>query len=68
MYAEKDKGVVTMKKIGLVCNYYILNYGSALQCYATERAVQEMGGDIEGISFPNIPTKKAKTVLYLCYP
>ena len=53
------------KKIGLVCNYYILNYGSALQCYATQRAVEELGESIEGISFPNIPTKKAKIKVFL---
>ena len=54
-----------MKKIGLVCNYYILNYGSALQCYATERIIKELGYHIEAIQFANIPTKKAKIQLFL---
>ena len=52
-----------MKKVGLVCNYYMLNYGSLLQCYATVKAIKDMGYDIEAIQFENIPTKKAKKQL-----
>ncbi len=52
-------------KIGLVCNYYIHNYGSLLQCYATQRAIHDMGYDIEAIQFENIPTKKAKIQHYV---
>lgn len=54
-----------MKKIGLVCNYYILNYGSALQCFATQKTVKEMGYDVKALQFPNIPTKNAKIQLAL---
>ena len=54
-----------MKKVGLVCNYYMLNYGSLLQCYATVKAIKDMGYDIEAIQFENIPTKKAKKQLIL---
>jgi hypothetical protein len=54
-----------MKKVGLVCNYYILNYGSALQCYATEKTIKEMGHEVEVINCPNIPTPKAKIQLIL---
>ena len=54
-----------MKKVGLVCNYYMLNYGSLLQCYATVKAIKDMGYDIEAIQFENIPTKKAKKQLVL---
>lgn len=54
-----------MKKIGLVCNYYIVNYGSALQCFATEKTIKEMGYDVEAIQFANIPTKEAKMQLFL---
>lgn len=54
-----------MAKNGLVCNYYILNYGSALQCYATQKAVENIGYDIEAIKFPNIPTKSAKIEMIL---
>jgi hypothetical protein len=54
-----------MKKVGLVCNYYILNYGSALQCYATEKTIKEMGYEVEAIKFSNIPTTKAKMQLIL---
>ena len=54
-----------MKKVGLVCNYYMLNYGSLLQCYATVKAINDMGYNIEAIQFENIPTKKAKKQLVL---
>lgn len=54
-----------MKRIGLVCNYYILNYGSALQCFATEFIIKDMGYDVETIQFANIPTKKAKRQIFL---
>lgn len=54
-----------MKKIGLVCNYYILNYGSVLQCYATEKIIKELGYDVVVIQFPNVPTTKAKIQLFL---
>lgn len=54
-----------MKKVGLVCNYYILNYGSALQCFATQKTVKEMGYDVKALQFPNIPTKNAKIQLAL---
>ncbi len=54
-----------MKKVGLVCNYYIVNYGSALQCFATQKTVKEMGYDIKALQFPNIPTKEAKIQLAL---
>lgn len=54
-----------MKKVGLVCNYYMLNYGSLLQCYATQKALQEFGCDVEAIQFENVPTKKARKQLFL---
>lgn len=54
-----------MKKVGLVCNYYMLNYGSLLQCYATQKAIEDMGHDVEAIQFENIPTDKAKKQLFL---
>ena len=54
-----------MKKVGLVCNYYMLNYGSLLQCYATQKAIENMGHDVEAIQFENIPTDKAKKQLFL---
>lgn len=54
-----------MKKIGLVCNYYIINYGSALQCFATQKTVKEMGYDVKALQFPNIPTRNAKIQLAL---
>lgn len=54
-----------MKKIGLVCNYYIVNYGSALQCFATEKIIKELGYEVEAIQFPNIPTKNAKIQLFI---
>lgn len=54
-----------MKKVGLVCNYYMLNYGSLLQCYATQKAIENMGHGVEAIQFENIPTDKAKKQLFL---
>lgn len=54
-----------MKKVGLVCNYYMLNYGSLLQCYATQKAIEDMGYDVEAIQFENVPTNKAKKQLFL---
>ena len=47
-----------MKKVGLVCNYYMLNYGSLLQCYATVKAIKDMGYDIEAIEDTVIPSFK----------
>ena len=52
-------------KIGLVCNYYIRNFGSLLQCYATQKAVRDMGHEIEAIQFENVPTKKAKIQFFV---
>lgn len=54
-----------MKKIGLVCNYYMLNYGSLLQCYATQKIMQDMGYDVEAIQFENTPTKEGKKQQFL---
>lgn len=54
-----------MKKIGLVCNYYMLNYGSLLQCYATQKIIQDMGYDVEAIQFENTPTKEGKKQQFL---
>lgn len=54
-----------MKKVGLVCNYYMLNYGSLLQCYAIQKAIEDMGYDVEAIQFENVPTNKAKKQLFL---
>lgn len=49
-----------MKKIGLICNYYIINYGSALQCFATQKTVREMGYYVKALQFPKHSHKKCK--------
>lgn len=40
-----------MKKIAIVTGYHIKNYGSALQAYATQKVIDDMGIDNECIQY-----------------
>ena len=43
----------------LICNYYIRNYGSVLQSYATFRVLNELGHDTQVICYRDRPSRKA---------
>ncbi len=47
-------------KIGLVCNFYIYNYGSILQSYALQQYVRNNGYDLEVINYHDVPNKRQK--------
>lgn len=49
----------------LICNYYIRNYGSALQSYATFRILNELGHDTQVICYRDKPSRKAKAEIAL---
>ena len=47
-------------KIGLVCNFYIYNYGSVLQSYALEKYIEYMQVPYEVINYRDVANKKQK--------
>lgn len=47
-----------MKKVELITLQNVPNYGSVLQCYATEQTIKKMGYDIETINY--LPERMAK--------
>lgn len=49
----------------LICNYYIRNYGSVLQSYATFRILNELGHDTQVICYRDRPSRKAKAEIAL---
>ena len=49
----------------LICNYYIRNYGSVLQSYATFRVLNELGHDTQVICYRDRPSRKAKAEIAL---
>lgn len=55
-----------MKKIALICNTYIRNYGSILQSYATFYVLRQLGYDVEVVNYKDTPDKWAKMQI-LCY-
>lgn len=57
---------VKVKKVGVVTMHKVLNYGSALQAYATQRALEKLGVDCEIIDylFPNKSHRKKKKTIY----
>ena len=55
-----------MKKVGVITMHKVLNYGSALQAYATQYALEKLGVSCEIIDyiFPNKFHKKNKKTIY----
>lgn len=49
----------------LICNYYIRNYGSVLQSYATFRVLNELGHETRVICYRDRPSRKAKAEIAL---
>lgn len=49
----------------LICNYYIRNYGSVLQSYATFRVLNELGHETRVICYRDRPSRKAKLEIAL---
>lgn len=45
-----------MKKVGIITKHGIFNYGSFMQAYATQRAIEKLGYDVEIIDYqyPNV--------------
>ncbi len=52
-------------KIGLVCNYYIYNYGSVLQSYALQQFVCNTGREVEVINYHDIANRAQKVEILL---
>ncbi len=52
-------------KIGLVCNFYIYNYGSVLQSYALQQFVCNTGRDIEVINYHDVANRSKKVEILL---
>lgn len=52
-------------KIGLVCNYYIYNYGSVLQSYALQQFVCNTGREIEVINYHDVANRAQKVEILL---
>ena len=48
------------KKIALICNTYIRNYGSILQSLATFKKLSSLGYEVEVINYKDNPDRKAK--------
>lgn len=48
------------KKIALICNTYIRNYGSILQSLATFKKISSLGYEVEVINYKDNPDRKAK--------
>ena len=48
-----------MKKVSLITLQNVPNYGSVLQCYATEQTIKKMGYDVETINY--LPERMTKT-------
>lgn len=44
-----------MKKIALICNTYIRNYGSILQSYATYCTLKSLGYDVDVVNYQDVP-------------
>ena len=47
-------------KIGIITMHKVLNYGSALQTYALQKKLEELGYDSEIIDYEFPPKKKSK--------
>lgn len=52
-------------KIGLICNYYIYNYGSVLQSYALQSVLKKEGINVTTIQYCDNPSKKNKAIIFL---
>lgn len=52
-------------KIGLVCNFYIYNYGSVLQSYALQQFIYNTGRDIEVINYRDVANRSKKIEILL---
>lgn len=52
-------------KIGLVCNFYIYNYGSILQSYALQQYIRNEGYDLEVINYHDVANTKQKIDIFL---
>lgn len=48
------------KKIALICNTYIRNYGSVLQSLATFQTIRNMGYHVDVVNYEDYPSLKAK--------
>lgn len=53
------------KKTALICNYYILNYGSVLQSYALFYTLKKLGCNPLVIQYHDKATKKQKIEIFL---
>lgn len=53
------------KKLGLICNYYIMNYGSVLQSFALQKVLKDYNSNMEVIQYEDTPNLKNKIEVLL---
>lgn len=53
------------KRIALICNTYIRNYGSVLQSLATFIALKKLGFDVDVVNYKDYPSAKEKIEIFI---